>query len=47
MIGITGMMQEDAERFDETDYVESFGSGVRAGKHLLSSINDTLNLSKI
>jgi len=47
IIGITEMMQEDAEEFDDDDYKEPLGRVVRAGKHLLSLINDILDLSKI
>jgi signal transduction histidine kinase/ActR/RegA family two-component response regulator len=47
IIGITEMMQEDAEEFDDEDYVEPLGRVARAGKHLLSLINDILDLSKI
>jgi len=47
IIGITEMMQEDAQEFDDEDYIEPLGRVVRAGKHLLSLINDILDLSKI
>lgn len=47
IIGITEMMQEDAQEFNDEDYVEPLGRVVRAGKHLLSLINDILDLSKI
>jgi signal transduction histidine kinase/CheY-like chemotaxis protein len=47
IIGITEMMQEDAQEFDDEDYIEPLGRVVCAGKHLLSLINDILDLSKI
>jgi len=47
IIGITEMMQEDAEEFGDEDYKDPLGRVVRAGKHLLSLINDILDLSKI
>ncbi|NQZ23117.1 MAG: response regulator [Colwellia sp.] len=47
IIGITEMMQEDAQEFEDEDYIEPLGRVVRAGKHLLSLINDILDLSKI
>jgi len=47
IIGITEMMQEDAEEFGDDDYKDPLGRVVRAGKHLLSLINDILDLSKI
>jgi signal transduction histidine kinase/CheY-like chemotaxis protein len=47
IIGITEMMQEDAREFDDEDYIEPLGRVLRAGKHLLSLINDILDLSKI
>jgi len=47
IIGITEMMQEDAEEFDDENYVEPLGRVLLAGKHLLSLINDILDLSKI
>jgi CheY-like chemotaxis protein len=47
IIGITEMMQEDAEEFDDENYVEPLGRVLLAGTHLLSLINDILDLSKI
>lgn len=47
IIGITEMMSEDAEEFGDDDYVEPLGRVLRSGKHLLTLINDILDLSKI
>lgn len=47
IIGITEMMAEDAEEFGDEDYKEPLGRVLRSGKHLLSLINDILDLSKI
>jgi signal transduction histidine kinase/CheY-like chemotaxis protein len=47
IIGITEMMAEDAEEFGDDDYIEPLGRVLRSGKHLLSLINDILDLSKI
>ena len=47
IIGITEMMAEDAEEFNDDDYIEPLGRVLRSGKHLLSLINDILDLSKI
>jgi signal transduction histidine kinase/CheY-like chemotaxis protein len=47
IIGITDMLAEDARDDGETDMLEPLERISRAGKHLLSLINDILDLSKI
>jgi signal transduction histidine kinase/DNA-binding response OmpR family regulator len=47
VIGITEMLKEDAEEMGEEDFVEPLERISRAGKHLLSLINEILDLSKI
>jgi signal transduction histidine kinase/CheY-like chemotaxis protein/HAMP domain-containing protein len=47
VIGITEMLQEDAEDIGEEDFIEPLGRISRAGKHLLHLINEILDLSKI
>lgn len=47
IIGISEIMAEDAQEFGDDDYVEPLGRVLRSGKHLLSLINDILDLSKI
>lgn len=47
VIGITEMLQEDAEEYGQDDFVEPLQRISRAGKHLLELINEILDLSKI
>ena len=47
IIGITEMLQEDAEDDGLDDYDEPLGRIARAGNHLLHLINEILDLSKI
>jgi adenylate cyclase len=47
VIGITEMLIEDAEDFDQDRFVEPLNRILRAGKHLLELINEVLDLSKI
>ncbi|HET8728464.1 MAG TPA: response regulator, partial [Alphaproteobacteria bacterium] len=47
IIGITEMLQEDAEDAGQTDFVEPLERSARAARHLLHLINEVLDLSKI
>ncbi|MEJ1996455.1 MAG: response regulator [Limibacillus sp.] len=47
IIGITEMLIEDVEELGNDDLVDPLGRILRAGKHLLSLINEILDLSKI
>jgi signal transduction histidine kinase/CheY-like chemotaxis protein len=47
VIGITEMLQEDAEDLGQDDFIEPLQRISRAGKHLLQLINGVLDLSKI
>ena len=47
VIGITEMLIEDAEEDGQDDFIEPLQRISRAGKHLLSLINEILDLSKI
>ncbi len=47
IIGITEMLQEDAEDLGQDDFVEPLQRVFRAGNHLLHLINEVLDLSKI
>lgn len=47
IIGITEMLQEDAEERAQTDLIEPLERISRAGRHLLNLISDILDLSKI
>ncbi len=47
VIGISEMLLEDAEDNNDEDYIEPLTRVSRAGKHLLSLINEILDLSKI
>jgi signal transduction histidine kinase/CheY-like chemotaxis protein len=47
IIGLTEMLSENAARFGTEKATEPLGRVVRAGRHLLSLINDILDLSKI
>ncbi|MEW9921817.1 response regulator [Marimonas sp. MJW-29] len=47
VIGITEMLKEDAEEFEQDDFIEPLERISRAGKHLLNLINEILDLSKI
>ena len=47
VIGITEMLEEDAEDLGYDDFTEPLQRISRAGKHLLNLINDILDLSKI
>jgi signal transduction histidine kinase len=47
IIGITEMLQEDARDLKRDDEIEPLNRVVNAGRHLLSLINDILDLSKI
>jgi len=47
IIGYSEMLQEDAVEADQAQTVADLGKIIASGKHLLSLINDVLNLSKI
>jgi signal transduction histidine kinase/DNA-binding response OmpR family regulator len=47
IIGVTEMLLEDARDFKRDDEVEPLERVIRAARHLLSLINDILDLSKI
>ena len=47
VIGITEMLQEDAEDLGQDDFIEPLQRISKAGKHLLLLINEVLDLSKI
>jgi len=47
IIGYSEMLQEDAEDLGEAGFVEDLGKISHAGKHLLTLINDILDISKI
>ena len=47
VIGISEMLLEEVEEKKEEDYIEPLSRVSRAGKHLLSLINEILDLSKI
>ena len=47
VIGITEMLQEDAEDLGQDDFIEPLGRIGGAGKQLLHLINEVLDLSKI
>jgi len=47
VIGLTEMLKEDAEDDENTEYLEPLDRIHNASKHLLSLINDVLDLSKI
>ncbi|MFD1384267.1 response regulator [Rhodanobacter aciditrophus] len=47
IIGLSEMMHEDAKEFGDEDYVEPLERVIRASKHLLSLINEILDISKI
>jgi signal transduction histidine kinase/DNA-binding response OmpR family regulator len=47
IIGVTEMLQEDARDLDRADELEPLDRVSRAARHLLSLINDILDLSKI
>ena len=47
VIGITEMLQEDAEDLGQDDFIEPLQRISNAGKHLLDLINEVLDLSKI
>ncbi len=47
IIGYSEMLQEQAEEDGHTDYLADLGKIRSAGRHLLSVINDILDLSKI
>lgn len=47
IIGYSEMLQEDADDLGETEFVDDAQKINKAGKHLLSMINDILDLSKI
>jgi PAS domain S-box-containing protein len=47
VIGITEMLEEDAEDLGQEDFIEPLQRISRAGKHLLHLINEVLDLSKI
>jgi signal transduction histidine kinase/DNA-binding response OmpR family regulator len=47
IIGLTEMLSENAARFGTEKAAEPLGRVLRAGRHLLSLINDILDLSKI
>ena len=47
IIGVTEMLLEDARDLKRDDEVEPLERVIRAGRHLLSLINDILDLSKI
>lgn len=47
IIGISEMLQEDARDLGHTDQIEPLERILRAGRHLLTLINEILDLSKI
>lgn len=47
IIGYSEMLMEEAEELGETIFVEDLGKISNAGKHLLTLINDILDISKI
>ena len=47
VIGLASLLKDDAEEDGHTDYQEPLERIHRAGKHLLSLINDVLDVSKI
>ena len=47
ILGYSEMLQEEAEDFGHDDYIPDLKKIHKAGKHLLSLINDILDLSKI
>lgn len=47
IIGITEMVKEEAEFDHRKEDIEALGRVLRAGKHLLTLINDVLDISKI
>lgn len=47
IIGLSEMLQEDATQASDEEYLEPLNRINKAGKHLLSLINDILDLSKI
>jgi len=47
IIGYSEMMQEEAEELGQQEFIPDLGKIHGAGKHLLSLINDILDLSKI
>jgi signal transduction histidine kinase/DNA-binding response OmpR family regulator len=47
ILGITEMVQEDANEAGQRELIEPLGRVLRAGKHLLNLINEVLDLSKI
>jgi adenylate cyclase len=47
VIGITEMLQEDAQELGHHEFLEPLERASRAGRHLLHLINDVLDLSKI
>jgi adenylate cyclase len=47
IIGITEMLQEDAEALDDAEMVEPLSRITRAGRHLLHLINEVLDLARI
>jgi signal transduction histidine kinase len=47
IIGYSEMLQEDAEDAGQTQTIADLGKIIFSGKHLLSLINDVLDLSKI
>ncbi len=47
IIGYSEMLEEEAEEDDDVDLQDSLGRITRSGRHLLTIINDILDLSKI
>ena len=47
IIGVTDLLLEDARDLDRADEIEPLERVLRAGRHLLTLINDILDLSKI
>ena len=47
IIGVTELLQEDAREFNRNDEIEPLDRVQRAARHLLTLINDILDLSKI
>lgn len=47
IIGYSEMLMEEAEELGEATFVEDLGKISKSGKHLLSLINDILDISKI